>query len=584
MSLNGHSASPFLSFQEGILLMSNSWLPNSASVAVRTVVILCCWCSLPSLVLGYTSEDPVVKTMVKKGVGYLEANANAKTFYKLDSAHSGGFGELCLIGYAHMKTVHDPNHPVVQQGVQAAQSLIRALAEPDPGTHASKTVYASAAATLLLAEVDRVKYRRDLERLAQYFRRAQYPNGAYGYYGEKDGDISQAQYAMLALWTIDRSGGVIDYQGIVKTAAWLLRVQDPSGGWPYQAVDPGGGKRISQQRVTASMGVAGGSALLIAADVLRLWGEGFAANDPQIPGLPKAVKLYLEGIEGRAIRRPTIPADPILSSIGECQAWLGKNSPDPGKLKSDWPYYQLYTLERYESFREVALELDKDPSPAWYNGGVNFLRTTQEADGGWPQGGYTTKSVTTAFAILFLSRSTQKAIGQASSGTLAGGYGLPKDTTDIRVDGTQIKGRPIAAQVTEMLDILEQDGAGETEGKSIPDDLELADDPATRAAQLDRLERLVRGSKSWQARRVAARLLGKSDELRVVPAMIFALSDPDKSVRRYARDGLRFISRKFDGFGMPDDPTLSDLQKAQQQWRDWYRTMNPKYVFLDYDL
>ena len=107
-----------------------------------------------------------------------------------------------------------------------------------------------------------------------------------------------------------------------------------------------------------------------------------------------------------------------------------------------------------------------------------------------------------------------------------------------------------------MLDILEEDGAGDTEGKSIPEDLQLDKDPATRAAQLDRLERLVRGSKSWQARRVAARLLGKSDELRVVPALIFALSDPDQPVRRYARDGLRFISRKFDGFGMPDDPTV----------------------------
>jgi len=112
----------------------------------------------------------------------------------------------------------------------------------------------------------------------------------------------------------------------------------------------------------------------------------------------------------------------------------------------------------------------------------------------------------------------------------------------------------------------------------------LDTDPVARAAQLDRLERLVRGSRSWQARRVAARLLGTSDELRVAPALIFALSDPDTSVRKYARDGLRFISRKFEGFGMPDNPTQADVQQAQQQWRDWYRRLNPKHVFLDYDL
>jgi hypothetical protein len=185
---------------------------------------------------------------------------------------------------------------------------------------------------------------------------------------------------------------------------------------------------------------------------------------------------------------------------------------------------------------------------------------------------------------LFLIRSTQKTIFTLSQGSLQGGYGLPKDTTDIRVEGTQIKGRPIAAQVTDMLDILEKDGAGETEGKSIPDDLELATDPTARAAQLDRLERLVRGSRSWQARRVAAKLLGRSDELRVVPSLIYALSDPDEPVRRYARDGLRFLSRKFDGFGMPDRPNQAEVEKAQQQWRDWYRGVNPKYVFLDYDL
>ena len=38
-------------------------------------------------------------------------------------------------------------------------------------------------------------------------------------------------------------------------------------------------------------------------------------------------------------------------------------------------------------------------------------------------------------------------------------YGLPRDTTDIRVSGTPIKGRPVADQVSEMLGILEKEGA-----------------------------------------------------------------------------------------------------------------------------
>ena len=132
-----------------------------------------------------------------------------------------------------------------------------------------------------------------------------------------------------------------------------------------------------------------------------------------------------------------------------------------------------------------------------------------------------------------------------------------------------------------MLELLEGDGADDLDGKALADRAVLPTNPVERSAQLDRLERLVRGSRSWQARRVSARLLGTSDDLRVVPALIYALSDPDHAVRAYARDGLRFISRKFEGFGMPDEPTNAEIRQAQRKWREWYLTMKPGYVFLD---
>ena len=135
----------------------------------------------------------------------------------------------------------------------------------------------------------------------------------------------------------------------------------------------------------------------------------------------------------------------------------------------------------------------RDLSPSWYNQVVDQLKQTQAADGGWTDRSKTRPPVSTAFALLFLIRSTQKTIFTMSQGSLQGGYGLPKDTTDIRVDGGSIKGRPVAAQVTDMLDILEKDGAGETEGKSIPDDLELDTDPAVRAAQMGSSRKIGKG-------------------------------------------------------------------------------------------
>ncbi len=99
---------------------------------------------------------------------------------------------------------------------------------------------------------------------------------------------------MLGLWAIERAGITVDYAGVAKASNWLARVQDPSGGWPYQAIDPGApGKLVPQTGVTVSLALSGGSASLIAGDILRLWGDGLSQNDPRIEGLPKAIKISL---------------------------------------------------------------------------------------------------------------------------------------------------------------------------------------------------------------------------------------------------------------------------------------------------
>lgn len=538
--------------------------------------------TLVSPAFAYTPTDPVVTKMVDRGIQYLE-NYDSKNFNNDPNGFTGGAGEVVIVAYAHHKCRHDPENPVVQNGLRVAEGIVRAL-EAGRGDKGLKRNYEMAVCVLLFAEVDAQRYKNQLQILQQHLLEGQFANGAFGYPDDKDGDVSQTQYALLAIWTLDRNGIPLDYNRVVSCIQWLLRVQSTNGGWPYKGKDPGVGRpNVDQGKVDMSMSLAGGSSVLIGGDALRLWGNTVEDADTGIPGLPKAIKIYKEDTNTQRRRRANMSEEPIKRAIKFMDGWRQKNPYERTQL-IDWYYYQLYTLERYESFVEIANGLPKDSSPAWYNQGVEELRKFQDSEGGWSDRALSRPPVSTAFALLFLIRSTQRTIFTMNAGSLQGGYGLPKDTTDIRVDGTQIKGRPIAAQVTDLLDILEKDGAGETEGKSIPEDLELDTNPTIRAAQLDRLERLVRGSRSWQARRVAARLLGKSDELRVVPSLIYALSDPDQAVRRYARDGLRFLSRKFDGFGMPDDPTVADVQNAQRKWRDWYRTVNPNYVFLDYDL
>ncbi|MCM2371518.1 hypothetical protein [Aporhodopirellula aestuarii] len=529
---------------------------------------------------GYTSNDPVVKSMIDQGIKRLEKDLKTATHYPVGVFHSGGTGEHSLAGYAMMKLTHDPANPVVQRGIQSSLLFVRSMSGRDPGGANSKTVYSAAVATLLLAEVDKMKYRKELNSLESYFRRVQFRNGGYGYAGTQKGDVSQTQYAILALWTLDNAGIVIDYDGIAKTMQWLLRVQDISGAWPYQGIDPPGDARIRQTiEVGLSMAYAGGSALLIAADILQLWDAESEAS--LLKGMPRSVRLYEEGMENLAVRRPKFPVDKVRASIKDCDAYIAKH----GDGHVAWPYYCIYTTERYESFREIAFNLPKNAPAKWYDEGVDFLKGKQANGGGWTgTSQFVTASTASSFAVLFLSRSTQHAIEQAAEGYLTGGQGLPGDTTKIRVEGSQIKGEPVAEAVTDLLDMLEGDDANSLEDKSLPENMKLATDPKARRAQLDRLERLVRGSSSWQARRVAARLLGQSDEIRVVPSLIFALDDQDTTVRTFARDGLRFISRKFEGFGMKIEPgekqDYGEVRRAQRLWREWYLTMDPGYIFL----
>ena len=517
----------------------------------------------------HTPESPIVQKMVNQGCAYLEGQ-------KLPRDR----GEAVLLGYAHYKAKHDANAPIVVAAVTAAKLLAD---ESLKGKSQDRKInYANAVAVLLLAAVDPKGNEPYLKKLKTFFEKIQRPNGAFTYVGVQEGDTSQLQYALLAYWTFDRAGLPVDYSRLVSAAQWLFRVQDPTGGWPYLGVDPGPGKPPQrQQKVDYSMALAGGSSLLIAGDVLRVWGDTSANDDdPGIPGLPKAIKLYKEDKNAQRRKRPEMSKAPIFRSIGLMEGWKKKH---PYKRSGglDYYYYQLYTQERYESFIEIANGRPKDKSPAWYNRGVDELRKYQGAEGGWTDRSKSAPHVQTAFAILFLVRSTQKAIFSVAGGGSIGGQGFSDNVESSKLVNGMAEGPKSQQAMEDLLKMLEDEDADANGGRSIPEALTLKTEPTERATQLDRLERLLRGSRSWQARRVAAKTLGKSDEMRVVPAMIFALTDPDSMVKKFARDGLRFISRKFEGFGMPDDPSDVDVSAAQDKWREWYRTMHPGFVFLD---
>jgi hypothetical protein len=184
----------------------------------------------------------------------------------------------------------------------------------------------------------------------------------------------------------------------------------------------------------------------------------------------------------------------------------------------------------------------------------------------------------TAFGILFLMRSAQQAVEKAATefdGLLTGGKGLPNSVSDVKLLQGKIVRTPFQGTADALLDILEASDPAEIDSSMSRATVQLSDDPARRKQQVARLRRLAR-AEDFHVRLAAVKTLARDRNLDNVPTLIFALSDPDPRVMRMARGGLRFISRKFSGFGLADSPTDQQRKSAIEAWQQWYSTIRPE--------
>ncbi|MCA9261481.1 MAG: HEAT repeat domain-containing protein, partial [Planctomycetales bacterium] len=262
----------------------------------------------------------------------------------------------------------------------------------------------------------------------------------------------------------------------------------------------------------------------------------------------------------------------LRSAISSGQSWLDANFSVDNHDR--YPCYFLYALERYKSFEEF-IQGTADPEPQWYQSGYEFLRSRQKADGHWEfTGEWSQDACATSFAVLFLLRSTQQSIrASLGQGTLVGGRGLPRDLSRVRLSGGKLVVEQKPTEVDKLLDMLGDDDSQALES--------LIDNPAAlrvedvRPEDARRLQQIVR-SGSPEARLLAVRALAKMRSLDYAPTLIYALTDPDRRIVREARDGLRLVSRRFNGFGLEDN-FKDDGQRelAIDLWKKWYRTVRP---------
>ena len=520
---------------------------------------------------GYTPDSPEVKAAIEKGLKYLETQF--KEEYRL--------GGKCLIGMCFWKNGRPIDHAMIQGAIKACRDSV--------GENHNENYNPALAAIFLCELEDQQPQLRDLaQTYLDKLLKKQKPHGGWGYDSMATGDTSQTQYAALALWIAAHHGHQIPQDAVEKLCGWLVRTQDPSGTWAYQGTDPGHYQRVAQGlEVRLSLHVGGAASTYITADLL---GITQAAQGPAPERtIPPALRAVGEKEEKKPRRKlgplTLFDAQLVRRAIADGDRYFTQNYTISPKMQL---HYYLYGLERYQSFKELAAN-KAESEPKWYNEGCQLLLSSQNQTGLWAATG-DNHSTSTSFAILFLCRSSHKSIANIvpslGGGVLLGGMGLPPNTADIVERDGKVVETPLAGSIEELLALIEKPNPELDQLVDARKPLALDSDVTKRAGQVTALRSIVSAG-DFNARLLAVRTLGRARELDNVPILIHALSDPisptnpDYRIVLEADRGLRFLSRKFEGVGLPEQPSAGDIQAAIRAWKEWYKSVRPDAEFLD---
>ena len=577
---------------------------NSAKRSLCRLVLLLVATAFTSSVLvsnasSFEPDDPVVRKMVDKAVSFLRGyTPNPKGGDHM--GHIGGRVLRALAIYKYMDVYAIPGSKNDSLVVAAIEES-KVWASDRKVLATENNCYNISVVMIFLLEIDASKYRPQIQNMLDELMRRQGENGAWTYLGEGEGqhgDTSQTQYVVLALWTAEKQGLIVETEKVAAACNWLLRTQDITGSWGYHGSDPGTFTRKDQSikpgtgqsnHNDAHSDVACGlSSLYIAAGMLQ-----FVKNvPPKKPDVKKsvgggAVKLK-EDPEKKGLTplTNTVPRDILFTGLADGDGWFQKNYSMLSQgteflnvasirtTKVRWPYYYLYVFERYNTFRDLAQGRD-EKSPKWYNDGVGFLRSEQRDDGSWNMG-KGGPAANTSFSVFFLIRSTRKSVQNfAQDTTFQGGKTLPTNVANARLDGSRVVGTQVSGDIDAILAMLDDpNGPSFDSLAELPPELKLDPDAKKRKAQVEKLKALVTAP-SHKARRIAVRNLARVEGLDAVPLLLYALTDPDVAVMREARDALRFLSRRINGFRLPDNPTPEEKTQAYDKWLQWFRSVRP---------
>ncbi len=341
--------------------------------------------AVPLLCVAFQSAGPSdreITASVHAALGYLRAQGS--TLGRYPALQPFPKGEECLVYYAMQMAGVSPRDPLLQ----GLESTVLSVVEEVDHT------YTLALALLGLTATRDTRHSETVGRLITrlslgQFKHGKQGKGAWGYVvppypgmpsrSEHDPahwdtpqdwyDSSNTQYAVLALRSAADFGFQMDHQVFERAVKHLLSTQQNSGGFAYAP------KYRREPYTAMTAGVMG--SLLMCRDHLR------------------------DNVTGRGLRRR------IDSAKDRAMKWLDRSLefPDPG---TPWPYYSVYSVERLGHYAQSEVFGKR----RWYEEGATWLLSQQREDGSWAYRlssriGITSPRVDTAFALLFLTRSSR---------------------------------------------------------------------------------------------------------------------------------------------------------------------------------
>ena len=246
--------------------------------------------------------------------------------------------------------------------------------------------YGASLTIMALATLDRDLHGKRIARLAKMIEAAQCDNGQWSYQlraGRSSGDNSNTQLAILALLYARGAGAEPDPEVVRRCREFFTASQNEDGGWGYSAKE--------RTKSYGSMVATGLSALVIC----RAAEAGVALAEVK----PANVQGADRAIEWLAAHFAADKNPEANFKLGGQMRGIRKEVTD-----SYWRHYWLWSLERAATLAG----LEKLGEHAWYEEGARHLLDTQRDDGSWV--GSEAPLFATSFALLFLTRSTRRAV------------------------------------------------------------------------------------------------------------------------------------------------------------------------------